>query len=172
MARPPKNITAAMRFEACVKKTPTCWNWTGLTQKHSRKGNLSYGVLKVNGKRMQAHRFAYEQAKGVIPTGLVIRHDCDNPLCVNPAHLTACTQQQNVADCIAKGRNARGERAGAAKLTDEDVRHIRKVYKAYDRHRGGDALARRYGVSSAIINGIINRTRWAHVCQNQTEQSE
>src|SRR5437660_9953734 len=73
-----------------------CWNWKGTT----RNG---YGQLGFHGMKA-AHRLSYELFVGPIPHGLVIMHLCDNRSCVNPEHLIAATQKENVHDQIKKGR--------------------------------------------------------------------
>ena len=73
-----------------------CWTWNGgLT----RGG---YGAFKVNGVQGRAHRYSFFLANGFYPP--IVMHGCDNPPCVNPAHLTGGTQALNMADCVAKGR--------------------------------------------------------------------
>ena len=94
------------RFE--VDPVSGCWNWIGSTNK---KG---YGLIggEINGKRyapkgrrMLAHRVSWVIHNGDIPDsdaahGTVVRHSCDNPKCVNPAHLLLGTQADNVKDMI------------------------------------------------------------------------
>lgn len=67
-----------------------------------------YGRVLSGGRRVGAHRWAWEQAHGPIPVGMVVMHGCDNPPCVNVAHLSLGTQMENIADRVRKGRSARG----------------------------------------------------------------
>jgi hypothetical protein len=73
-----------------------CWVWK---RARNRDG---YGVYR----HRKAHRYAYEQAKGPIPAGLLVCHSCDNPPCVNPDHLWLGTVKQNAVDAARKGRFA------------------------------------------------------------------
>lgn len=65
-----------------------------------------YGVLRVRGKYMRAHRFAYERINGPIGAGLCVLHRCDTPMCVNPEHLFLGTQKDNMLDRERKGRGS------------------------------------------------------------------
>ena len=153
-----------------------CVLWTGAT---AGKG---YGVTTHKSKKVYAHRVAYEQAFGPIPHGHVIAHHCDNPRCVNPAHLFACTQAENMRDKRAKGREARGvrhgsktrpertargERVGTAKLTAEQVAAIRAEYQSSPAGKRSEtslsAIARRFGVTFQTVHKIVRGQRWKHL---------
>ena len=67
-----------------------------------------YGRVLVGSRRVGAHRVAWEMAHGPIPDGMVVMHGCDNPPCVNVAHLSLGMQLDNIADRVRKGRSARG----------------------------------------------------------------
>jgi hypothetical protein len=54
--------------------------------------------------KFKAHRVAWEMFNGPIADGLIVRHKCDNPNCVNPKHLEVGTQKQNMMDASARGR--------------------------------------------------------------------
>lgn len=135
----------ADRFWPKLVKGDGCWLWSGPLDKDG------YGKY---GSKRRPHRVAYELANGPIPAGLYVCHSCDTRACCNPSHLFLGTNQENLADRDAKGRTARGERCGAAKLTQSQVNEIRQLG---DTQR---ALAKRYGVSFQHVNRIVKGKAW------------
>ncbi|KKK98629.1 hypothetical protein LCGC14_2640870, partial [marine sediment metagenome] len=82
---------ALTRFWSRVKILKNgCWGWAGYLC-----GN-GYGYIKINKRKIRAHRFAYTQLVGEIPEGLTIDHLCRNRGCVNPSHLEVTTIGENV----------------------------------------------------------------------------
>lgn len=131
-----------------------CWIWTGANTK-------GYGTFSLEGRSVYAHRVSFTIANGAIGAGLYIMHTCDEPSCVNPAHLRQGTHSQNMADMIAKGRLkiCRGEENGSSKLTQDSVDALRAAYRA-----GGvtqRALAVKYGVTQALISLIVRGEAWS-----------
>lgn len=121
----------------------------------SKFGHVS---IRVNGVYYKAHRIAYEQAYGKIPEGLIVRHMCDNPNCINPEHLELGTHEDNVSDRVKRNRSAIGVGNGRSKLTENDVRNIRN-----DTIHSKAELARKYNVSEKVIYNIKNYKSWKHV---------
>jgi hypothetical protein len=92
-----------------------CWIWSGGATALGH-GSLVLGA-ELTGKRgatVGAHRYAWSVLNGPIPGGQVVRHNCDNPPCVNPAHLTVGTQADNIGDRDRRGRTSRGDRHSAS----------------------------------------------------------
>ncbi len=148
-------LSGKERFESNIMMEPNtgCWLWTGIANTNG------YPQMKINGERVLVHRYSYELAYGAIPEGLCVLHRCDTPSCVNPKHLFAGTQQDNMADCKNKGRFARmtGENNGYASLTDEVVLCILKD------QRKQIVIAKAYGVSTTNICRIKRREAWKHI---------
>lgn len=147
------------RFESKFDKLDhnQCWNW--------KTGRFSdgYGQFRFNGRSIGAHRFSYMVYVGDVPKHLSVCHTCDNKLCVNPTHLFLGTTADNHADRDRKGRQARGERQGSAKLTAFKVRTIRRLYCYGSRDLGTGGLAKKFGVSQQLVVRIVNREVWRHL---------
>jgi hypothetical protein len=92
--------TPSQKFmEKCEPVTESgCWIWTGTLH------NSGYGRISLTGRKELAHRHSFRLFRGELAVGMQVNHKCDNPLCVNPDHLYAGTQKQNVRDCIDRGR--------------------------------------------------------------------
>jgi hypothetical protein len=93
-----KAATNSERFWRNVQTSDDCWLWKGIM---SKSGYGQFPVRPPHGGRRyklaKAHRFAYELLIGPIPQGLVLDHfECDNPRCVNPAHLRPSTDKENI----------------------------------------------------------------------------
>ena len=132
-----------------------CWIWTGSC---TPKG---YGTINRGGLTLLAHRCAYAAVHGS-PDGLVIRHSCDTPCCVNPDHLTGGTYAENTADMVLRGRlnPPSGERSHTAKTNWGAVQMIRTF--------AGEGASRRwlshvfdlhYNTVSAIVAGRTWRSQ-------------
>ncbi len=138
------------RFWGKVDKASSpsgCWLWTGNRDKRA------YGRFSVSAaKNAFAHRVAWEYVNGPIADGLCVCHRCDNPPCVNPAHLFLGTHAENLHDAERKGRLVFARHLN--KLTDEQKSDIRAMFV---RGKVGEAkaFARRYGVSKQTIHRVV-----------------
>lgn len=156
----PQNFFDGHRNKILSMDDGFCWLWT------AHRFRQGYGAVRVGRRVCLAHRVAYEAAHGEgAANGLVVRHRCDTPACVNPDHLELGTQADNVRDRDNRQRRIapNGERHGMAKLTEADVREIRATYVRGSSELGQYALARRFGVAQTLIGNIVRREGWAHV---------
>ncbi|MDV4166197.1 HNH endonuclease [Rhizobium leguminosarum] len=148
-------ISPEERFFRFVGLRSGCWKWIGSTDPNG------YGRMNVSGKPILAHRISYTIHRGQIPKGMVVCHSCDNPNCVNPDHLFLGTQADNVTDMHNKGRAIKralsGENHGNAKLTEEAVKEIRNSKESTS------SLARKFGVSRAVVYAARERKTWTHI---------
>ena len=110
-----------------------------------------YGCIKIDRKTARAHRVAYELSVGPIPDGSLIRHTCDNPRCVNPAHLLLGDKRSNTQDAMERGQHVLGERHYKAKLSNADVVTIRAKLLTGET---GRSVAREFGVNESWISKI------------------
>lgn len=149
-----KSAPVPTRFRKFVgpPRETGCWPWTGSRSKMEG----GYGRLNVGGRPVSAHRIAYQLYVGTIPSGMWVLHACDWPPCVNPEHLFLGTRATNSADAVAKGRIAHGEKHWNARLTERDVRAIRKLAP----RTPSRALSRRFGVTQSTIWRVVNHQLW------------
>lgn len=147
------------------KSSPNgCWEWT------ATKNNKGYGCFSarqiIPGRKTKAlaHRLSYAYFKGPIPPGQNILHSCDNPACVNPDHLRAGSQSENISESVAKGRkplaNIRGEQIGTSRLTAEKVFSIREKYLAGVPRA---QIASEADISEVTIKRVVSGRSWQHL---------
>lgn len=136
-----------------------CWIWSGYRQKFGYGWIYRGDGLKSRG--VLAHRYAWQLLVGPVPEGKFVLHHCDNPPCVNPAHLYVGSCQENSSDMAIRGRSTRGERSWSAKLTEMQVIEILK--RKPKKHSEISAYAERYGVKPCTIRDIVARKIWKHV---------
>lgn len=116
-----------------------------------------YGYLRSGLNTARVHRLFYELLVGPIPAGMHVLHSCDKRACVNPLHLRVGTHAENMAECKAKGRNARGTQFRNSKLNDDAVRDIRASKLPLRQ------LAAKFGISLSIAHDVKRGLRWRHV---------
>lgn len=120
----------------------------------SHKGTKQgYYNLRRNKRTLKMHRVLYEELFGKIPEGLVIRHKCDNPSCINPEHMELGTQKDNIHDMSKRNRH------GRTKLTREQVNDMRKKWKE-NKYNHYYEIAKEYGVAPATAWRVINEVHW------------
>lgn len=161
--RAPHDASLAERLEITgwteVMRRPdlgSCWEWNG------GRYQSNYGQVSVGENASKpAHRIAHLAWIGPLGEDQHVCHRCDNPPCVNPAHLFAGTSKENMEDCARKDRISHGEKRSWHKLTESDVRDIRAAYATGEFSQKG--LAASYGVAQSNINAVINRRTWVRV---------
>lgn len=149
----------AKRFWAKVRlgKSDDCWEWFGC------KDECGYGSFYYKRRIRRAHRVSYLVHRGPIPPRYIVMHSCDNPPCVNPAHLGLGTQRDNVEDCMLKNRRAHltGSSHGMAIFTERQVTLIRAMHKEL-----GIApiqIAEWCGVTPTTIHSMLKGKNWSSV---------
>lgn len=152
-ASPTASIDERLRHHGWRVTASGCWEWLGLVDRNG------YGIVAAGVRRskMTASRAAHLAWVGPLQDWQFACHHCDNPPCINPAHLYAGSVRDNSRDAVERQRTANGERQGHAKLTDVQVDEIRARYA-----RGGitqKALATEYGVAQSLVSMVTRRKR-------------
>jgi hypothetical protein len=165
-----KTFEDSRLIENFWSKVPTrdcdeCWIWEGAIGPPTR-GGFRYGRIfrrLPNSKFMafMAHRVSWEiHHSKSIPAGMIVRHKCDNPLCVNPDHLEIGTHIDNMSDSVKRGRIARGIKDGNSKLINRDILNIRRRSSSGESY---SSLGREYGVAYTTISRICRGITWTHI---------
>ena len=128
-----------------------CWEW------QRGKIGMGYGHISYRGNKLLTHRLMWELHNGTIPYKMCICHHCDNPPCCNPDHLYLGTYKDNNIDTVIKGHHINGH----AKLTENDVREIRRLLsiKLYTQQQ----IADMFNISKPVINHINCGRNWTGV---------
>lgn len=150
----PRDLTMEQRFLRHVKKTRTCWLWTGSI---NEKG---YGRFQINQRCSRAHRVSYQLWKGDIMSNMYVLHICDNRSCVNPEHLYLGDQFQNMNDMYKRKRDyhLKREYHPNSKLTEQKVKEIRKLLKS---GMMGKDIAIKFNLHRQTIYNIGSGKTWA-----------
>lgn len=122
-----------------------CWPWRGRVMA-SRRG---YGRLTFKGRMVGAHRMALTISSGADRPDRFACHSCDNPVCCNPKHLFWGTHQDNMDDCVAKGR----KRGARPKIDVPVMLAMREAGASYSQ------IAAHFGVNQASIGKALLRAR-------------
>jgi hypothetical protein len=129
---------------------------------HSRNAGGYCYYKREGGKRTYLHRHVYEECFGFLPEGVLVRHSCDNPSCINPEHLLSGTDKDNAMDRVKRGRSAdmRGMNGPGVRLKDADILAIRE-----DSTSNNHELAEAYGVTHSNISAIRLGKSWKNLLE-------
>jgi hypothetical protein len=127
LSKPERSLDDRLRETGWVVTDTGCWEWKG------HRNDQGYGLFtakKYGYFAARAHRVVFEHMRGEeIPQDLVLRHRCDNPPCVNPAHLIPGTKADNTADMMERGRHFKHGRTMCDKgLHDLTIPGARREY--------------------------------------------
>jgi len=128
-----------------IRDLLSCWEWTGSAK------DGGYGQVVIRPHHYGAHQISFFLHTGINPTGKDVCHSCDNPLCVNPAHLFLGTRLDNMRDCKSKLRHAFGEKCCHTKYAKEFVDKIRMMLNSGMR---GMDIASELGVTRQYVSDI------------------
>lgn len=129
-----------------------CILWTAGTDRDG------YGYIQINGRKVRAHRAAFELAKGTLPPDVLVRHGCDTPACINPDHLVAGDGRLNAQDRVHRDRfDHQSSRYNRVRLSMAAARQIRAKAAGGATHR---QLALQFGVGRHQISRVINHHNW------------
>ena len=154
----PRNIEE--RFWEKVEKTDTCWNWKAYVENTTGYGRFGTAKNTVE----NTHRWLYFHLNPGADRSLWVLHHCDNPKCVNPAHLYLGTPKNNVEDMIKRGRvrkgQLKGEKHAMATLNETQALLIR----ACEFEKGGiTRLANILGIHRCTVSSIHHGKSWKHL---------
>lgn len=142
-----------------IRNNVGCWGWK------KKLASNGYGALGMGkNKLISAHRASWIIHKGPIPEGLSVLHKCDNRECSKiddmDNHLFLGTAKDNMLDKISKNRQMHGRNHYCVKLTEDDVRSIRKLINTGESHF---SVSKKFNVNSGTIQNISVGRTWKHI---------
>jgi len=152
-----------------VRGPNECWNWK------AGRFTTGYGAFSFRGRAWHAPRVAYTLAKGEIPDGKLVMHSCDNPLCCNPAHISAGTNADNSADMAAKGRACQGDDHWTRQRPEDlphgadvvgavlDANLVKHIRAEYAKGCGSDQIAEELGINKSTVHRAATGKTWKHI---------
>lgn len=148
------------RFWSYVHKLAEddCWVWTGgMCQGY---GSIT---MKKDGKKtsIRSHVYSWELFTGrPVPKSLLVCHKCDHHYCVNPHHLFLGTYLDNNQDRSKKRRSCNGAKVNTCKLTEQQIREIRKLHSE---GHSTTQLATLFHIHRTSVLNIVKKKTWKHV---------
>ena len=140
------------------------WIWN---LSKDKAGYPQIGLRRLNCNAKLAHRVTLMSHQGrLLDKNVIVRHLCakgQHRDCCNPLHLVAGTHAQNGQDRVEHGTSGKGEAHSQAKLTENDVREIRRRYESGESGETQTSLADEYKVSRGAIESVVRRITWKHV---------
>lgn len=159
----PRGTTIRWLEAAALAQTDECLLWP------YAKSDQGYGITHYRGERRYVHHAVLLAVGRELPSkGNQTRHLCGNRACCNVRHLQNGTPAENRADQALHGTEYRGERHHRARLTENDVRAIRRTYRCENRSSNVAELAALYGVTRQSILRVVTRESWRHVEEGLT----
>lgn len=160
LSRSEFNETLSLRFarKCAAPNQDGCISWLGT------KTSKGYGILQTAGRasrKTTAHRIAWVIAYGDLNPGQLVLHRCDNPSCVNAAHLFIGSPKENTEDMVCKGRHPWRDGTPWQKLNDHDVLMILAMRREGQTQQ---EVADSFGVSRPLIS-LVEHGKVMHAAQ-------
>jgi predicted XRE-type DNA-binding protein len=156
------NIICLNKIDFDIQEDTGCFICN--SHKPGKRGYPRVNVSIDNKKKTTPlHRIVYEFYNGKIPKNrkVMVRHTCDNKMCINPKHLLLGTHQDNVNDAKKNRKILRGEQKPNSKLTAKKVLEIREL-KKYKKITEKE-IAKIFNISRGCVSSILRGKSWYHL---------
>jgi len=147
------NASVEDRMKAAFVVDPVtgCHNWI------RAKTGSGYGAIVINQRTLCAHRIAFELANGPIGDDAFVLHNCDNPACVNPAHMRLGTHEDNMHDKIVRSRVPAGECHYNSSINKDQALEIVRLFSD---GKTGKEVMEITGLSKGVIYNVKYGKSW------------